>query len=621
VIGVVHVIGGTPWPGYDFWGPSRVMPFTINEFPFWTFLFADMHPHLIAMPLGMLVVGLALNWVLVRRPRAGIPWTLACLGLLIVALGALGATNTWDLPIYALLVAGAFWLVAWRRRDLLSLAGALALSAAVTALAILAYGPFYTHYHVGIGGNDGPFLAHYLAPVHGSSPVDTWLLVWGIFLFLAYSIAFWQVWTGRADRAGGSMSDSAPGRPTVRTNVRSLVLAGIAALGAAALLMALGRPTAALGAIPAVLVVAVILRRRLPPEDAFANLLLLLGLAIVIGIELFYVRDFLDGGDWYRMNTVFKFSMPAWLFLALAGGTLLPRLWHRDRMALPDQPGVAVAPVDEMLPTLAGSTLLVSPGAGRLVAAEETAPVGGGGGWAPSVEAPDPPPLAGSTAGPIDVATVARPGGFPWLRRTWQALVVLLLAGGACFLLLGAPARVDDRFPGARPAIGTLDGTAYMAVGRYSWPDEQHMIQPAYDYLAIQWLLDHVTGTPVVAEAPAGEYLVNGSSVGYDYYRAGGLRVATMTGFPTLVGQHQYEQRSGAEVSVRTALGQEFFQTTEIERARSLIEDLHIDYVYVGQLERTLFDEASLAKFEEMTKTGELEVVYRNPQVTIYHVK
>jgi uncharacterized membrane protein len=62
--GVGRLLAGATMPGYDYWSPSRVIPYTINEFPLWTFLFADLHPHLIAMPFGMLGVGIALNWVL-----------------------------------------------------------------------------------------------------------------------------------------------------------------------------------------------------------------------------------------------------------------------------------------------------------------------------------------------------------------------------------------------------------------------------------------------------------------------------------------------------------------------------------------------------------------------------
>ena len=45
---------------------------------------------------------------------------------------------------------------------------------------------------------------------------------------------------------------------------------------------------------------------------------------------------------------------------------------------------------------------------------------------------------------------------------------------------------------------------------------------------------------------------------------------------------------------------------------------LHVDYIYVGALERLLFTPESLAKFSRMVQTDQLAVVYSNPQVTIY---
>ena len=63
------LVTGRSLPEFDYWAASRVIPNTINEFPLWTFVFADLHPHMIAMPFGLLVVGLALNWV--ARVEAG----------------------------------------------------------------------------------------------------------------------------------------------------------------------------------------------------------------------------------------------------------------------------------------------------------------------------------------------------------------------------------------------------------------------------------------------------------------------------------------------------------------------------------------------------------------------
>jgi YYY domain-containing protein len=65
-----------------------------------------------------------------------------------------------------------------------------------------------------------------------------------------------------------------------------------------------------------------------PVARYYTYLLLLMGLAIGLGIEVVYIRDFLDGGDWERMNTVFKFSMQLWLCMALAGALVVQRLWY-----------------------------------------------------------------------------------------------------------------------------------------------------------------------------------------------------------------------------------------------------------------------------------------------------
>jgi uncharacterized membrane protein len=49
---------GTDW----YWAASRsIQGSAITEFPYFTFLFADLHAHLIALPFALLAMGLALN--------------------------------------------------------------------------------------------------------------------------------------------------------------------------------------------------------------------------------------------------------------------------------------------------------------------------------------------------------------------------------------------------------------------------------------------------------------------------------------------------------------------------------------------------------------------------------
>ncbi len=367
-----------------------------------------------------------------------------------------------------------------------------------------------------------------------ASPLRPWLLIWGFFLFLAISYVAAELLARRMVtevREGG------------RGGSRRVWLFAILLLVAVlAIFAALGRPTAAFAALPLVLAVPLIFDRETSSGRAFVGLLLVLGLGVVGGTELVYLRDFLDGGDWYRMNTLFKFSVPAWIFLGIAGGYILARLW---------------------------------------------------------------------------LLTVRAPA---WLALPWQTAAGILLAGGLVFLFVGVHARVEDRFPDAQPPLGTLDGLAYMTVGEYDWPDGATRIVLGGEYRALKWLLDNVRGTPVVAEAPAGSYTVGEEHLSYDYYRAGGLRVASATGLPTLVGQHQYEQRPAMQVDAQTASGMEFFRTTDLAVARRLIRELHVGYVYVGRLERVLFSAAALHKFDVLAEAGELTVVYRNDDVTIYRV-
>ena len=195
------VLARLPAPGFDYWASSRVIPQTINEFPFWTFLFADLHPHLIAMPFGILVAGLAMNWVLEAgswkleagssklEVGSGRSRLLLCVSLstclLILALGAMGAINTWDLPTYFLLVAGALLIAAWRSRRVGIILASLVLIAGIGAAAWVAYAPFYAHYQSQLGEQSGPLLDRYLGWVRAASPLAPWLIVWGIPLFLS----------------------------------------------------------------------------------------------------------------------------------------------------------------------------------------------------------------------------------------------------------------------------------------------------------------------------------------------------------------------------------------------------------------------------------------------------
>ena len=132
-----NILRGEPLPGFDYWHSTRLIEGAIHEFPFFSFLYGDLHPHVLALPFTMVAPVLALAFVLSYRRNAiervddSTPalfvWlrpllrfpTLPLLLLAGFVLGFLRTANTWDYPTYALLLGGAVILV--ERRGLMRL--------------------------------------------------------------------------------------------------------------------------------------------------------------------------------------------------------------------------------------------------------------------------------------------------------------------------------------------------------------------------------------------------------------------------------------------------------------------------------------------------------------------
>ncbi|MCL0031931.1 DUF2298 domain-containing protein, partial [Dehalococcoidia bacterium] len=95
---------------FDFWRSSRMIPpgnpigYAITEFPFFTFLFGDLHSHLIAIPFSVLILAMAFAFIMRSRHESGIIPKSLHLAMLGLSLGALMMTNTWDYPTYLILV-------------------------------------------------------------------------------------------------------------------------------------------------------------------------------------------------------------------------------------------------------------------------------------------------------------------------------------------------------------------------------------------------------------------------------------------------------------------------------------------------------------------------------------
>ncbi len=171
-----------------YWNSTRVIPAAqgeagpINELPFFTFLFGDLHAHMMALPVTLLVLALALNVIRAQRDDA-LPWwrdpiEIFTLFLLALTTGALWTINTWDFPTYTLLVAAALTIRAYTQRGRLDfnvLWTAVLQFILVVVAGRLLFQPFHSHY---VGSNFGVELWK-----GSKTPLWAYLMIHGFFLF------------------------------------------------------------------------------------------------------------------------------------------------------------------------------------------------------------------------------------------------------------------------------------------------------------------------------------------------------------------------------------------------------------------------------------------------------
>lgn len=100
--------------GYWYADATRFIHNTIHEFPSYSFIVADLHGHLIDLPVVLLFVYLLIEWY--KKENRVVE------GLLGVVFGVMMMTNTWDLAVYGLLfLMLGLWLLVFRKRDWVSL--------------------------------------------------------------------------------------------------------------------------------------------------------------------------------------------------------------------------------------------------------------------------------------------------------------------------------------------------------------------------------------------------------------------------------------------------------------------------------------------------------------------
>ncbi len=544
----------------------------IDEFPNFSFILGDMHPHVLALPFVIMAVAFALNLMLSAAQAAaeeaggnGEPpgkssifnlqslyglFPLGSLGILLyaLALGGLSFLNTWDFPIYLGLTVTAFGVALAQRRGAVT-STVLGRSAALGALLAVAGVVLYLPFYLGFQSQAGGLLPNLLFPTR----LSQYVVIFAPFLVaaLAYVIILtvqagapvvlrrslaWLPWTlGLPAALVLLMLLLARVVPSFQTFVNEVLAnpavqaqtggASVSSLLGLVLRLRLANPwtylflAAFIAWLAGLLGVQISARGEAPPvtpseglarplASTFALLLVGLALLLTFAPEFIYLKD--NFGT--RMNTVFKFYYQGWTLLALATAFIVASLWQQ-RTLTP-------------------------------------------------------------------------------LRSVALTLIGLLTLTGLYY-----PVAAGYSKAGRFAHTPTLDGLAYLRQVN------------AGDYAAIQWLNRNASDARVVLEASGGSY-----------DRDGAGRYSMSTGIPTLLGwdghEAQWRGRAYGDMATgRTEAIEAIYRTATANELDSLLNRWGVDYIVVGQLERNKYrlQPTALTRLDRA-----LDLVYDQDGVRIY---
>ena len=370
-----------------FWATSRVVPDTINEYPLWSLTFADLHAHVLALPLFLLVAACALQLVRAHAdPASRASRRVLCALVLAFAAAAQVLTNAWDAPLLLGLFVLLFALTALAEPRL----GPGAFLRSAVSFVAAAGAAFFLVRPLWVRGGGAPGFGWNAE--HGARGVDV-LTHFGFFFFLC--LAWWAV----SESARLSREGSGPWPRRFAFLVPALVLAAgffsaeaLCAGGILLFLFAITRPVER-------------------PEDRLAFGFLATAFFLVLFTQRMFIYD--------RMNTFFKLYAEAWPLLALSTAVLV--FGSSNRAGSFEKWPRAFKGVFFVLLACCAFTTVTAARGGIFAEGNPSRPEGGPG--APSLDG-------------LRYLEKLRPGEYAavaWMRRTLPGTPVVLEAQGASY--------------------------------------------------------------------------------------------------------------------------------------------------------------------------------------------
>ena len=575
-------VNGTWW-----WRASRVLQDydllnnrqeVIDEFPFFSYLLADLHPHVLAMPFAILAIAVALVvWLQVqegwggadKKPFfswlkqwvSGAPVRLQDLRLVarfrdgrllipVLVLGGLAFLNTWDLPIYIALLCAVWALTdyqqnGWHFGIIWNFIG---LAIVYVVLAVVFYLPFYIGFSSQAGGII-PSLVFYTRGVH----------FWVMFGPLLLPVMLLVLWLFTRNRSKVQLACG-------------LKFALISVFGLWVISFLLGWMVLQFPSIGSKLLssggaASAIGLKLLDAGSHFANLQGSPDSAAVLMAA--FLRRITSPGTWM---TLFVLVMLTW-----AGLGMVRKAANRQEEAKPD--GTSGVDVFVLLLVLVGTGLTLVPefiylrdqfGTRMNTIFKFYFQT-----W-----------ILWGLAAAFGVAVMSRS-----LNRIAHSIYVVVIGAvslmALAYTIWGVWLKTDQFNLKAM----TLDGNAHIQ----SYTPE--------DWDAMQWLQNAPRGTIVEA--------VGGSYSGY-------ARFSTQTGMPAVLGWpgHESQWRGGwyEILGTREADIETLYKTSSWNEAEAILERYGIRYVVVSTYEFGKY-RAKTEKFDNF-----LSVVFQNGSVTIYEV-
>jgi len=576
--GFLQFIKGVAPDQLNWWTSSRIIDHpgydvTINEFPYFSFLLGDLHPHQMAIPFVLLALNTAFGLLKTDEDRLFEARAYKIIPLFFTGLllGGLWFLNSWDLPTYFFITVLCIAAYKYSRFDNMAewWKDAAISVGIIFGVAVIMYLPFTLFFGSQAKG---------IGIVKVNTRISDFLVIFGILLFpvISFVVARSLNWAGAINSAakakkskdmcpkcgkelregkvicgncgymvsgaelklGGDEINTKKTNPFTaaffrflsnpsRKPEKSIIIFLSAAAGAAIALLIFktlfdGKGVGLFSALMlmALSYLAVMgISRSEQKENQFVITLIFTAFLMLWGCELFHIIDSFSRPGSHepleRMNTVFKFYYQAWIMLSIAAAYGF--FWTRSYYL-------------------------------------RNKPV--------------------------------------WAEITWVSVMVLLIILGLFYTVNAfiTKTQYNNSF--------TLDGSDFLRTRVY-----EGKAPAAYDYEAIQWLNENVKGHPVILEAWGGEYT--------EY-----ARITSFTGLPTVIGWpgHEYQWRgTGDEAARRQGVVDTIYNTQNIMEAQALLEQYGVTYVYAGPLERLKYPGADLAKFGQF-----MDIVFTKGDVTIY---